>query len=127
MINNLQQIDGTITTLEIKREALEDASSAKGAVINPSKGFNKDNADINLDEVYGMMDAFAVVATLFSEAISIPLTIGNMINDDELEAELAALGEEMELEERIGHEEHLYSQKCSKASQSIYMRKTQIR
>ena len=57
-----------------------------------------------------MMDAFAeqhVVAKLFSEAISIPLAIGNMINDDELEAELAALGEELELEEGICLEENL--------------------
>ena len=44
----LQQIDETIASLESKREALEDAYSAKGAV--------KRSADLNLDDVHGMMD-----------------------------------------------------------------------
>merc|ERR1712173_353252 len=99
----LQQIDGTLTTLEQQREALESANT-NTAVLQTmnvaAKALKKAHADMDVDQVHDMMDDIAEqhdVAKEISEAISNPVGFGQEYDDDELEAELADL--EMEGEE----------------------------
>jgi len=102
----LQQIDGTLSTIEMQREALEGANT-NTAVLNTmndaAKALKKANADLDVDKVHDMMDDIAEqqdVAKEISEAISSPVAFGQEFDEDELEAELDALGEELELEEQ---------------------------
>merc|ERR550532_1794176 len=103
----LQQIDGTLSTIEMQREALEGANT-NTAVLNTmndaAKALKKANADLDVDKVHDMMDDIAEqqdVAKEISEAISSPVAFGQEFDEDELEAELDALGEELELEEQL--------------------------
>merc|ERR1719389_1269699 len=85
-----------------------------------AKALKKANADLDVDkvgsaedqiinfknitfQVHDMMDDIAEqqdVAKEISEAISSPVAFGQEFDEDELEAELDALGEELELEEQ---------------------------
>merc|ERR1719188_838983 len=61
------------------------------------------NNQLDVDKVHDMMDDIAEqqdVAKEISEAISNPVAFGGEFDEDELEAELDALGEELELEEQ---------------------------
>ena len=102
----LQQIDGTLTTLEYQRDAL-DAASTNPAVFQTmgeaAKALKKAHLDMDVDEVHDVMDDIAEqqeVANEISNAISNPVGFGNDIDEDELEAELAELEGELELEEQ---------------------------
>merc|ERR1712130_399032 len=91
--SQLQQIDGTLSTIEMQREALEGANT-NTAVLTTMNDAAK---------VHDMMDDIAEqqdVAKEISEAISNPVAFGQEFDEDELEAELDALGEELELEEQ---------------------------
>merc|ERR1719495_823131 len=68
-----------------------------------AKALKKANADLDVDKVHDMMDDIAEqqdVAKEISEAISSPVAFGQEFDEDELEAELDALGEELELKEQ---------------------------
>merc|ERR1711973_533064 len=102
----LQQIDGTLSTIEMQREALEGANTNTAVLTTMSgaaKALKKANADLDVDKVHDMMDDIAEqqdVAKEISEAISNPVAFGAEFDEDELEAELDALGEELDLEEQ---------------------------
>merc|ERR1711941_43331 len=102
----LQQIDGTLSTIEMQREALEGANTNTAVLTtmnDAAKALKKANADLDVDKVHDMMDDIAEqqdVAKEISEAISSPVAFGQEFDEDELEAELDALGEELELEEQ---------------------------
>merc|ERR1712241_8700 len=102
----LQQIDGTMGTIEMQREALEGANTNTAVLTtmnDAAKALKKANADLDVDKVHDMMDDIAEqqdVAKEISEAISSPVAFGQEFDEDELEAELDALGEELELEEQ---------------------------
>jgi len=102
----LAQIDGTLTTLEQQREALEGANT-NTAVLQTmneaAKSLKKAHADMDVDQVHEMMDDIAEqqdVAKEISEAISNPVAFGTDLDEDELEAELLELEKEGELEEQ---------------------------
>merc|ERR1712113_462607 len=102
----LQQIDGTLTTLEQQREALEGANTNTAVLqtmSEASKSLKKAHDNMNVDEVHDMMDDIAEqqdVAKEISEAISNPVAFGQEFDDDDLEAELEELEKEGELEEQ---------------------------
>jgi len=102
----LQQIDGTLSTIEMQREALEGANTNTAVLTtmnDAAKALKKANADLDVDKVHDMMDDIAEqqdVAKEISEAISNPVAFGQEFDEDELEAELDALGEDLELEEQ---------------------------
>lgn len=102
----LQQIDGTLSTIEMQREALEGANT-NTAVLTTMKAAADSlkiaNNQLDVDKVHDMMDDIAEqqdVAKEISEAISSPVAFGGEFDEDELEAELDALGDELELEEQ---------------------------
>jgi charged multivesicular body protein 4 len=102
----LQQIDGTLTTLECQRDALDSASS--NATVfktmgEAAKALKKAHANMDVDQVHDIMDDISEqheIANEISDAISNPVGFGNYIDEDELESELAALEEELESEEQ---------------------------
>merc|ERR1712055_902977 len=104
--SQLQQIDGTLSTIEMQREALENANTNTEVLKNmgeASKALKKANNELDVDKVHDMMDDIAEqqdVAKEISEAISNPVAFGQEFDEDELEAELDALGEELELDEQ---------------------------
>jgi len=109
----LQQLDGTLTTLEQQREALESANT-NTAVLQTmnaaAKALKKSHADMDIDQVHDMMDDIAEqqdVAREISEAISNPVAFGQEFDDDELEAELNELEAETEIEEQAELEKQL--------------------
>ncbi|CAF0913232.1 unnamed protein product [Didymodactylos carnosus] len=96
----LQQIDGTLTTLEYQREALQNASmngqafSALQGATNALKNVHK---ELNIDSVQDIMDDLAEqhgLSTEIANAISNPIGFGTEYDDRELEDELAALEQE---------------------------------
>jgi len=96
----LQQIDGTLTTLEYQREALQNAAmngqaftALKGAT-NALKNVHK---ELDVDSVQDIMDELAEQHELSNEianAISSPVGFGAEIDEFELENELAQLEQE---------------------------------
>lgn len=109
----LQQIDGTLTTIEQQREALESANT-NTAVLQTmneaAKALKKAHADMDIDQVHEMMDDIAEqqdVAREISEAISNPVAFGQEFDEDELEAELNELEAEGELEQQKNLDEQL--------------------
>lgn len=102
----LQQIDGTLTTMEQQREALEGANT-NTAVLQTmgeaAKALKHAHADMDVDKVHDMLDDIAEqqdVAREISDAISNPVAFGADFDEDELEAELDELEAETEMEEQ---------------------------
>ncbi|KAK7867993.1 hypothetical protein R5R35_014775 [Gryllus longicercus] len=98
----LQQVDGTLTTVEMQRETLEGAHTDKLVVESmkvASQALKTANKKLNVDEVHNVMDDLAEErdkALEVSEAISKPVGFGfDDIDEDDLLKEL----EEMEQEE----------------------------
>lgn len=109
----MQQIDGTLTTIEQQREALEGANT-NTAVLQTmneaAKALKHAHADMDVDKVHDMMDDIAEqqdVAREISDAISNPVAFGQEFDDDELEAELNELEAETEMEEQAELEKQL--------------------
>jgi len=104
--NQLQQIDGTLSTIEMQREALEGANTNTAVLTtmnDAAKALKRANNELDVDKVHDMMDDIAEqqdVAKEISDAISNPVAFGQEFDEDELEAELDMLGEELELEEQ---------------------------
>ncbi len=102
----LQQIDGTLTTIEQQRETLESASTNTAVLTNmghAARALKKAQGDMNVDSVHDLMDDIAEqqdVAREISDAISNPVAFGHEFDEDELEAELNDLEAELELNEQ---------------------------
>ena len=101
----LQQIDGTLTTLELQRDALDSAGSNAEVfktMGEAAKALKKAHLDMDVDKVHDIMDDIAEqqeVANEIADAISNPVGYGNFIDEDELEAEFDALGDEIALDD----------------------------
>ncbi|KAF6216051.1 hypothetical protein GE061_000389 [Apolygus lucorum] len=97
----LQQIDGTLSTIEMQREALESANTSSKVVQTmklAADTLKTAHQHMDVDQVHDMMDEIAEqheAAKEISDAISNPVAFGNDIDEDELEKEL----EEMEQQE----------------------------
>ena len=109
----LQQIDGTLTTIEQQREAL-DGANTNTAVLQTmgeaAKALKKAQGEMDVDQVHDMMDDIAEqqdVAKEISDAISNPVAFGHEFDDDELEAELDDLAAEAEADEQQKLDEEL--------------------
>merc|ERR1712158_69421 len=101
----LRQIDGTLTTIESQREALEGANTNTAVLQtmnDAAKAMKKAHADMNVD-IAEQQD----VAKEISEAISSPVAFGQDFDEDELEAELNELEMEGDMEEQKKLEEEL--------------------
>jgi len=96
----LQQIDGTLTTLEYQREALQNASmngQAFNALKSATSALKNVHKELDVDSVQDIMDELAEQHDLSSEiasAISSPIGFGAEIDEFELENELAQLEQE---------------------------------
>jgi len=103
----LQQIDGTLTTIELQREALEGAST-NSAVLESMKnaaGALKAAHKFDVDDVHNVLDDIAEgqeVANEIANAISNPIGFGDDIDDEELENELEELEQQGLEEDLIG-------------------------
>merc|ERR1712007_262637 len=106
MGSQLQQIDGTLSTIEMQREALEGANTNTAVLTtmnDAAKALKKANNELDVDKVHDMMDDIAEqqdVAKEISEAISNPVAFGQDFDEDELEAELNELEMEGDMEEQ---------------------------
>lgn len=95
----LEQLQGTLTTIETQREALENANT-NSAVLETMKGasdaLKKSHKNMNVDDVHEMMDDIAEqndIANEISNAISSgPMATG--VDDDDLMKELEELEQE---------------------------------
>ncbi|XP_061779714.1 charged multivesicular body protein 4b-like [Nerophis lumbriciformis] len=100
-LTQLQQIDGTLSTIEFQREALENANTNTEVLKNmgfAAKAMKAAHQELNIDKVDDMMDDITEqheIAQEITNAISNPLGFGEDVDEDELLAEL----EEMEQEE----------------------------
>ena len=109
----LQQIDGTSTTIEQQREALEAANihtTVLKGMDSAAKALKNAHKDMNVDNVHDMMDDIAEqqdVAKEISDAISQPTAFANEFDEDELEEELENLQLELEGEENMQLEKEL--------------------
>ncbi|KAJ8302808.1 hypothetical protein KUTeg_019204 [Tegillarca granosa] len=102
----LQQIDGTLSTIEFQREALENASTntevlnVMGSAAKALKGAHN---NMDVDKVHDLMDEVAEqqeIAQEISDAISNPVGFGQDADEDDLLAELEELEQE-ELDKRL--------------------------
>lgn len=102
----LQQIDGTLSTIEMQREALEGANTNTAVLTTmrqAADALKLANNHLDVDKVHDMMDDIAEqqdVAKEISEAISNPVAFGQDVDEDELEKELEELEQE-ELEKHL--------------------------
>lgn len=96
----LQQIDGTLSTIEMQREALESANTNTAVLTtmkNAADALKQAHKNMDVDQVHDMMDDIAEqqdVAKEISDAISNPVAFGQDIDEDELEKELEELEQE---------------------------------
>lgn len=96
----LQQIDGTLSTIEMQREALESANTNTNVLQTmgeAAKALKRAHQDMDVDKVHDMMDDIADqqdVAREISEAISNPVAFGQDVDEDDLLAELEELEQE---------------------------------
>ncbi|XP_043914575.1 charged multivesicular body protein 4b-like [Protopterus annectens] len=97
----LAQIDGTLSTIEFQREALENATTNTEVLKTMSDAAKAmkaahQNMDINkVDDLMAEINEQQEIAQEISDAISKPVGFGDDVDEDELLAEL----EEMEQEE----------------------------
>lgn len=96
----LAQIDGTLSTIEFQREALENANTNTEVLKN--MGFAADamkvaHQNMDIDKVDDLMDNIREqqeVAQEISDAISRPIGFGEQFDEDDLLAELEELEQE---------------------------------
>uniref|UniRef100_A0A1I8MSQ5 Snf7 n=1 Tax=Musca domestica TaxID=7370 RepID=A0A1I8MSQ5_MUSDO len=104
----LQQIDGTLSTIEMQREALESANTNTAVLTtmkNAADALKAAHQNMDVDKVHDMMDDIAEqqdVAREISDAISNPVAFGADIDDEDLERELDELEQENFDKEIIG-------------------------
>lgn len=96
----LQQIDGTLSTIEFQREALENANTNTEVLKNMSyaaKALKSAHQQLDVDDVHEMMDDIqeqTELADEISRAISEPAGFGMDVDEDELLNELEELEQE---------------------------------
>ncbi|OQV16566.1 putative Charged multivesicular body protein 4b [Hypsibius exemplaris] len=96
----LLQIDGTLSTIEFQREALENANTNTEVLKImgvASRSLKAAHQNLDVDEVHNIMDDLQEqqeISTEISEAISNPIGFGHDIDEAELEAELEELEQE---------------------------------
>ncbi|XP_031565122.1 charged multivesicular body protein 4b-like [Actinia tenebrosa] len=96
----LNQIDGTLSTIEFQREALEGANTNTEVLKNMSyaaKALKAAHQQLDVDDVHDMMDDIqeqTELADEISRAISEPVGFGQDIDEEELNAELEELEQE---------------------------------
>jgi len=96
----LQQIDGTLSKIEMQREALENANTNTEVLTTmgyAAKALKNAHQQLDVDDVQDLMDDISEqteVANEISEAISTNVGFGDDIDEDELEAELEELEQE---------------------------------
>ncbi|XP_043279519.1 charged multivesicular body protein 4c [Venturia canescens] len=106
----LAQIDGTLSTIELQREALESANTNTAVLSNmktAADALKVAHQYMDVDQVHDMMDDIAeqqVVAKEISDAISNPDAFGQDVDEDELERELEMLEQEQLDKELLGIE-----------------------
>jgi len=104
----LQQIDGTLSTIEMQREALESANTNTAVLTtmkNAADALKAAHKNMDVDQVHDMMDDIAEqqdVAREISDAISNPVAFGQDIDDEDLERELEELEQEELDKELLG-------------------------
>ncbi|XP_034136192.1 charged multivesicular body protein 4c isoform X1 [Drosophila guanche] len=104
----LQQIDGTLSTIEMQREALESANTNTAVLTtmkNAADALKNAHQHMDVDKVHDMMDDIAEqqdVAREISDAISNPVAFGADLDDEDLERELDELEQENFDKEIIG-------------------------
>ncbi|KAK7020111.1 Charged multivesicular body protein 4b [Halocaridina rubra] len=102
----LQQIDGTLSTIEMQREALESANTNTNVLQTmgeAAKALKAAHQHMDVDKVHDMMDDIAEqqdLAKEISEAISNPVAFGDDVDEDDLLAELEVLEQEA-LDEKL--------------------------
>lgn len=100
----LQQIDGTLSTIEFQREALENAQTNTEVLKNMSyaaKALKAAHQHLDVDDIHDMMDDISEqneIAEEIGNALAQPIGFNQELDDDELLAEL----EELEQEELEG-------------------------
>ncbi|RNA18361.1 charged multivesicular body 4b [Brachionus plicatilis] len=93
----LEKLDGTLTTLEYQREVLENASSNAQVLKvmgDASKAFKNTHKDMNVDKIHDLMDDIAEQKQIddeISSAISNPVGFSDDVDEDELLKELEDL------------------------------------
>jgi len=96
----LQQIDGTLSTIEFQREALENASTNTEVLRvmgDAAKALKSAHKNMNVDDIHNLMDDVAEqqeIANEISDAISQPVGFGQDVDEDDLLEELEALEQE---------------------------------
>lgn len=96
----LQQIDGTLSTIEFQREALENASTNTEVLRvmgDAAKALKSAHKNMNVDDIHNLMDDVAEqqeIANEISDAISNPVGFGQDVDEDDLLAELEELEQE---------------------------------
>ncbi|KAM4034560.1 charged multivesicular body protein 4b [Anomaloglossus baeobatrachus] len=96
----LAQIDGTLSTIEFQREALENANTNTEVLKNmgfAAKAMKAAHDNMDIDKVDELMENIAdqqELAQEISDAISKPVGLGEDFDDDELLAELEELEQE---------------------------------
>ncbi|CAH1112330.1 unnamed protein product [Psylliodes chrysocephalus] len=94
------QIDGTLTTIEMQREALEGASTNTAvldSMKNAADALKKAHKNLDVDNVHDIMDDIAEqhdIANEITNAISNPVGFSDDMDEDELEKELEELEQE---------------------------------
>ncbi|XP_021342991.1 charged multivesicular body protein 4b-like isoform X4 [Mizuhopecten yessoensis] len=102
----LTVIDGTLSTIEFQREALENANTnteVLKVMQGAAKAMKGAHKNLDVDKVHIMMDEVAdqqEVANEITEAISNPVGFGEDVDEDELLSELEEL-EQAELDEQL--------------------------
>ncbi|XP_034950053.1 charged multivesicular body protein 4b [Chelonus insularis] len=101
----LQQIDGTLSTIEMQREALEGANTSTTVLQTMKNAADALKAahNMDVDQIHDMMEDIAEqqdIAKEISDAISNPIAFGQDIDEDELEKELEEL-EQQRLDEEL--------------------------
>ncbi|XP_057291602.1 charged multivesicular body protein 4c-like isoform X1 [Hydractinia symbiolongicarpus] len=96
----LQQIDNTLSTIELQRETLENANTNTEVLKSmgvAAKALKSAHQQLDVDDVHDMMDDISEqteLANEISEAISSSVGFGQDIDEDELNAELEELEQE---------------------------------
>ncbi|XP_028659212.1 charged multivesicular body protein 4c-like [Erpetoichthys calabaricus] len=96
----LSQIDGTLSTIEFQREALENANTNTEVLKNMSyaaKAISSAHENMDLDKIDSLMQDITEqqeIAQEISDAISRPAGFGEEFDEDELLAELEDLEQE---------------------------------
>eukprot|EP00800_Vazella_pourtalesii_P007215 TRINITY_DN19595_c0_g1_i1.p1 TRINITY_DN19595_c0_g1~~TRINITY_DN19595_c0_g1_i1.p1 ORF type:complete len:239 (+),score=83.35 TRINITY_DN19595_c0_g1_i1:46-717(+) len=102
----LTQIDGTLSTIEFQREALENANTNTEVLKNmkfAADALKNAHKQLDVDDIHDMMDDIdeqTQLAQEISDCISNPVGFGNDIDEDDLNAELDDLLNE-DLEENL--------------------------